>query len=303
MKDIISGREVPKDLQGIDGIRTGFKVPNVYHTRLVITGQPGAGKSTFLNSNPHLLSIDAERGGDTVADPQALRWTPPLGTDPLNLDKAYIEFAKKIIQRKRRGKDDIKMVAIDTIDELISIFQRSLCLREGVEDVGDVGGGHGKGYSMARESVFGLLDEFYQAGIGWAIIAHTQVKTVTVGGQERQVSGLAVSDSYKSAIWRKCEHMLFIEKGIEQVRGAKEVKLVKGREVTKEGKTETRRVRKMRTSPGGLWQGGDTNDVKVRVPLPDELILPKVGGWDTFTKAYEDATRVLTSPEGEKNNG
>ena len=99
-------------------MRTGFVVPTVNQIRLTITGQPGAGKSTLLNSNPHLLSLDPERGGDTVADPKALRFTPPPETDPATLDQAYLTFVDSVIARKLRGADDIRMIAIDTIDEL-----------------------------------------------------------------------------------------------------------------------------------------------------------------------------------------
>ncbi len=294
MKSVISGREIPKDLQSVSGMRSGFVIPPVNQIRLTITGQPGAGKSTLLNSNPHLLSLDPERGGDTVADPQALRFTPPPTTAPENLDKVYLRFVDQVIARKLKGATDIKMIAIDTIDEMISLFQQALCLREQCVDVGDVGGGHGKGYAIVRDSIFGMLDKIYRAGIGWALIAHTTTKSVQVGQDTKQISTLAISDSYKRAVFQKCEHMLFVEHGVEMVKGPKEVKVVKGKRLEKEGKTTARKVRKLKTRPGGLWQGGDTNDVKVRVPITDELILPKVGGWDLFTKAYGDAVAVLT---------
>lgn len=293
MKSVISGREIPKDLQGVTGMRAGFVIPTVQQIRLTITGQPGSGKSTLLNSNPYLLSLDPERGGDTSADPRALRFTPPPNTDPSVLDKAYLDFVDHIIARKLRGANDIRMIAIDTIDELISIFQRSLCIREETLDVGDVGGGHGKGYFIVRDLIFGMLDKIHRAGLGWAIIAHTCTKTVKVGKDDKQVSGLAISNSYRSAVFQKCEHMLFVEHGVKKVTGEKEIKVVKGKRIEKPGVTELVRVRKLKTRPGGLWQGGDTNDVKVRVPIADEIILPKVGGWDLFTTAYDDACRLL----------
>ena len=215
------------------------------------------------------------------------------------LDQAYLTFVDTIIARKLRGATDIRMIAIDTIDELISIFQHALCLRENVLDVGDVGGGHGKGYFIVRDLIFGMLDRIYRSGLGWAIIAHTCTKTVQVGQDERQVSGLAISSSYQRAVFQKCEHMLFVEHGVETVVGKNIVKVIKGKRIEKPGTTQIIRVRKLKTRPGGLWQGGDTNDVKVRVPIKDEIILPKVGGWNLFTEAYEDACRLLTT---EKSN-
>lgn len=298
MQSVISQREIPKDLQGILGVSTGFDIPNVEQTRLVITGQPGAGKSTLLNSNPHLLSLDPERGGRTVADPKAMRFTPPPNTDPAQLDKAYLAFVDKLVARKLKGSNDVQMVCVDTLDEMIGLFQKALCLREAIEgvvpEIGDVGGGHGKGYAIVRESIFGMLDRIYRAGMGWACIAHTIIKTVTVDGKEVQVSGLAMSQSYMSALFRKCEHMMFIEHGRQTVKLPDQVKTVGGKKRTVPGKSTSVKVRKLKTRPGGLWQGGSTNDVKVRVPLRDEYVLPKVGGWDLFTEAYVEACNLLT---------
>lgn len=297
MQSVITKREVPKDLQGVSGLGTGFDPPDVQHTRLVITGQPGAGKSTLMNGNPKLLMLDPERGGATVADPEALRFTPPPTVQPDQLDKAYLEFVDKIVARKLSGKSDILMIGIDTIDEMISLFQKALCLRENVTDVGDIGGGHGKGYFMVRDSIFGMLDKAYRAGLGWVLIAHTKVRHVTIDGKERETCGLGISDSYKTAVFQKCEHMMFVEKGIVTVVGPATIKTVNGKKLEKPGKRENKKVRKLKTSPGGLWMGGETTDVKVRVPLPEEMVLPELGGWDMFVSAYNDAVASL---QGEK---
>ncbi|KKN58739.1 hypothetical protein LCGC14_0549170 [marine sediment metagenome] len=203
----------------------------------------------------------------------------------------------KIIARKLRGATDIQMIAIDTIDELISLFQHALCLRENAVDVGDIAGGHGKGYFIVRDSIFGMLDKIYRAGMGWALIAHTCIKTVKVGNDEKQVSGLAISSSYMRAVFQKCEHMLFVEHGIQTVKGPEETKIVGGKAIRKPGKMRTLRVRKLKTRPGGLWQGGDTNDVKVRVPFEEEYVLPKMGGWDFLNEAYQEAVARLTTGE------
>lgn len=299
MKSVISGREIPKDLQGIEGMRSGFVIPDVQATRLVITGQAGAGKSTLLNSNPFLLSLDPERGGDTAADPKALRFTPPADTDPAQLDLAYLKFVDRLVARKLKGATDIRMIAVDTIDEFIDIFLTALCLRKGVEDPIDLKDGSGNGYTIVRKAIFGMLDKIHRAGMGWAVIAHTKTKTVRVGGEERQVSGLAVSDSFKGAVFQKCEHMLFIEHGVDVIPGKTITKVVGGKKFEQKGPSTTEKCRKMKTRPGGLWQGSETNDVKVRVPLQDEIILPKVGGWEVLAQAYGKAVALLT--QGDKN--
>ena len=298
MESVITKRELPKDLASIPGLRTGFHPPGAQQMRLTITGQPGSGKSTLLNSNPCLMMLDPEHGGDTVADPRAMRFTPPPKTPLDQLDKAYMDFVDRIIQRFLKGKTDIRMFGIDTLDELVLIFQKAECLRANVSDIGDVGGGHGKGYFLVRDAIFGMLDKIHRAGMGWAIIAHTKIRYVTVGNTEKALCCLAVSDSYKSAVFQKCEHMMFLENSFERVVGPKAIVDVGGRKVTKPGKVENVKVRKLKTSPGGLWKGGSTDDVKVRVPFEDEMIIPKLGGWDTIVSAYDCA--VVSLKEGEK---
>lgn len=300
MRSVISGREIPKDLQGVQGMRAGFEIPDIQETRLVITGQPGSGKSTFLNSNPYLLSLDPERGGDTAADPQALRFTPPPKTPADVLDMAYLEFVDKIIARKLKGATDIRMIALDTLDEFVDIFLTALCLRKKVDDPIDLKDGSGNGYTIVRKSLFGMLDKIHRAGIGWAIIAHTATKTVRVGAEEKQISTLAVSNSFKGAVFQKCEHMLFIEHGVEMVSGEVTAKVVNGKRYESKGKTTTEKCRKMKTRPGGLWQGGETQDVKVRVPLQSEIVLPPLKGWETFVDAYDAAVKKLTATPPEE---
>ncbi len=295
MQSTVTKREVPKDLQGIKGMRTGFHVPDVQHQRLVITGHPGSGKSTLLNSNPGLIMLDPDRGGDTVDDPQALRFTPPPNVAVADLDKAYLEFADKIVARKLAGNDDIKMVGIDSLDELIKVFQVAVVARapEAITHIGDVDGGHGKGYSTAGDPIWMMLDKIHRAGLGWALICQSRSKTITVDGKEKVINELAISDSYKSTVLAKCEHMLFLSRGIVTQPGPDIVTKVGNREIRRPGKRITTPVRKLRTNPGGVWRGEEAGEVKVRVPLSSELVIPKSGGWDVLAADYGQACTKL----------
>lgn len=290
---VITKRSVPKDLAGIAGIEAGFQPPSSSACRLLITGDPGSGKSTFLNSNPGLFMLDEEAGGKTVADPQALRYTAPATVPDAERDRAYIQMVDAIVARKLAGATDITMIGIDSYDAMVNTFQLALALRNDVADVGDVGGGHGKGYALVREAIFGMLKKAYRAGLGWAVIAHSVVKTVTVGREERQISSLAVSDSYKAAIFRECEHFLFVERGVELVARPPLVQIVKGQKITKEQDPETVAGRFLKTAPGGVWSGSEAKELKVRVPLPDKIRLPQTGGYGVFTEAYDNAVAQL----------
>ena len=293
MQSIISGTVIPKDLAGVDGLETGFRPPTSNETRLLITGSPGAGKSTLLNSNKSLLMIDVERGGRTVADPAAMRFSAPVNADPVAAVQVYRNFVDRLITRKLAGKNDVLMIGFDSADELIALFQRALCIQAGVTDVGDIGGGHGKGYFQVRDDFAAMLDRIHAAGLGWAVIAHTLVKTVKVGEEERQVSSLAISDSYKSMLIRKCEHFLFVESGVELVTPPPIVRVVNGKRHEKPQPPEPRPARFLKTAPGGIWHGAEATELKIRVPLPDRIKLPQRGGFETFSKAYDAAVVKL----------
>lgn len=309
MQSVITGASIPKDLAGIDGLEVGFHPPTENECRLLITGSPGSGKSTFGNSNPNLLMVDVECGGRTVADPRAMRFSIPVTTDPAQADKAYLAFVDKLIARKTKGATDIRMVGFDSADELITLFQRALCLRETdpealargiVMEIGDIGGGHGKGYAVVRETIAAMLDKLHSAGLGWLMIAHTATKTIIINKEEVQIASLAVSDTYKSMLLRKCEHFLFVESGVEIVTPPVVRRVVKGQTIEKPQPPEARPCRYLKTAPGGIWRGTEATELKVRVPLPDRIKLPQLGGYEVFASAYLRAVEQLME---KKTNG
>lgn len=286
---------IPADLAKIPGIVTGFKTVGVNRGRYVFTGRPGCGKSTLVHSNPKAFILDAEMGGNTVDDPKAARYTPDPDSTPEGATAdAYRTMVDTLIARRKRGSKDFELLAIDTIDELIEIFLRDFCLKHSLEDPLDYHSGEGNAYSIVRRDVFGILDRAYKAGFGWAILAHVAPKTIRVGNEERTLLSLSVSDSFSKAIFRKCEHMMFMEYHTKTVLGPKVTKVVAGKKVVLPQTSHQEICRVLKTKPGGLWKGETTNDVKVRVPLPDATEIPPIGGWDVFTKVYDEAVKTLT---------
>jgi energy-coupling factor transporter ATP-binding protein EcfA2 len=294
MQSVITGAVIPKDLAGVDGLETGFCPPSANQSRLLITGSPGAGKSTLLNSNPKLLMIDVERGGKTVADPKAMRFSAPATTDPKVLDQAYLEFINRIVARRIKGATDIEMIGIDSMDEFVDIFLTAYCLRLGVDDpIQQASDRSGNIYTMARKDICMALDQIHRSGMGWAIVGHSVQKTLRINGQDTQVSGLAMSDSFRSVFHRKCEHFLYVEPGVELIPQPPIVKIVGGKRHEKPVPPEAKPVRFLKTAPGGIWKGVEANELKVRVPLPSRVRLPQIGGFEAFSKAYYEAVAKL----------
>lgn len=293
VESVISKTQIPKDLVDMPGISTGFQPPSVYESRLCVLGPPGDGKSTFLNSDPSIFVMDFERGGRTVADPRAIRFSIPHDVDPAKADEFVAGAIRRIVERKLKGATDIKMIALDTIDEMIELFLDAACKRGGVLDPMDLKDGFSNGYTVVRKQVFGLLDYIYRSGLGWAVAAHIATKTVRVGGEDKQLTGLAITDSFQKPLVRKCEHQLFLSRGTRVEVCPGEDREVSGRIVKGQPISRNVECRQITTKPGGLWKGGEASDVKVRVPLPETICLPRKGGFGEFIQAYNQAVKTL----------
>jgi len=280
---VISGAVLPKDLAGIQGLETGFQPSPVSQSRLLVSGPPGSGKSTFLNSNSALIMLDEEKGGKTVANPLAMRYTVPAHVPMGARDKAYLDFVDTIVARRIAGKTDIEMVGIDSYNEMVETFVKAACARESVEDIGLVGGGHGRGYAQVRESINGMLDKIHKAGLGWAIIVHSAID------KETQTSYLDIFPSFVGPIHRKCEHSLWVEDGIERVPQPPIKKTIKGKVIETTQPDLEVAGRFLLSAPGGVWNSARVSDLKARLPLPESIRLPRIGGWQAFTAAYNEA--------------
>jgi hypothetical protein len=286
---------IPGDLAKLPGVSTGFRPVPVNRGRFVFTSKPGCGKSTLVHSNPKAFILDPEMGGNTVDDPKAICFTPdPDSTPEGETATAYMKMVDTLIARRKRGSKDIEMIVLDTIDELIEIFLLDFCLKHKLEDPLDYKSGEGNAYSIVRKDVFGILSRAYKAGFGWAILAHVTPKTIRHAGEDRIVMSLAVSDSFRNAIFRKCEHMMFMDWHTVTTRGEPTTRVIKGEEKTIPGVASQELGIILKTKPGGLWKGETTSDVKVRVPFPDSTEIPRLAGWDVVTKVYGEAIETLT---------
>lgn len=288
---------IPSDLAKLPGVSTGFRPVGVNRGRYVFTGRPGCGKSTLIHSNPKAFIFDPEMGGNTVDDPRAICFTPDPDTTPEGeTATAYMKMVDVLIDRRKRGSKDIEMIVFDTIDELIEIFLRDFCLKHNLEDPLDYRSGEGNAYSIVRRDLFGILDRAYKAGFGWTVLAHVTPKTIRHGGEERIVMSLSVSDSFRNALFRKCEHMMFLEYHTKTIPGKPTTFTPKGggKTMTVPGTPTQEECRILKTKPGGLWRGETTNEVKVRIPFPDSTEIPRLAGWNVVSSVYDGAIKTLT---------
>lgn len=294
--DLMSGKEVPKDLSGIPGLCTGFR-PKVLNTsKLVIAGLPGTGKSTLLHSNPHALVLDPEDGGRTAGIPEAIRYPDwEAVTRPPSLED-YLNTARNVIRLKSQGKlDSVQMIGIDTFDRLLELWDRDFCKRHSVESPGDACGGYGKGYLALKREIMSFLSEISHVGLGWCLLVHITDQIVRSGTTDRVMLKLTITGKMREIVFQESEHMLFMDSDVDRQEHFKPNP--KGGSPVSLGVTE-KRIRKIVCEPGELKMGGQITDVKVRVPFPRELIVPQRGGWAVFDQAFNDAVSIVGKTNG-----
>lgn len=113
-----------------------------------------------------------------------------------NLNSTQIENwndIKDLVKWLKSDDEDskkIKMIALDTIDELIPIAEREICRqwenkkKEKCESINEAFGGFGKGQTKAVELIKDLISTLRKLNIGVFAIAHTKLRTVIDKGSE-----------------------------------------------------------------------------------------------------------------------
>ena len=133
--------------------------------RLLVHGEGGTGKSTFFSGAPDPLFIDPEQRTGHL---DVTRFTPETWVE-------LLAFMKEVILSR-----PCKTLVFSTIDFMEGMVWSHLCKREGTANIEDLGGGWGKGFSMARDE-FSLflagVEKLVSVGINVGIESHSEVET------------------------------------------------------------------------------------------------------------------------------
>lgn len=165
-------------------------VTDITQTRIYLRGTKKIGKTTLFRDiilekykSPEygvLLGIGAELGYsmlDALNSLQIESW------------QDLIEFKKWLLSDDEDAKK-IKMIAIDTIDELIPLAEKEICRqhevkkKERCDSINKAFGGFGKGQDKTAELIKSYFYELHKAGYGIFAIAHTKLRNVVDKGSE-----------------------------------------------------------------------------------------------------------------------
>jgi len=284
LENVITRKPVrlPAALSSVMEVSQGFESPNPDSLRVVVTGRGGCGKTSFLASNPRSIYFDLERQPWTVIDPACtrIRIRPASTTAADDLRKAV----DGIVAAYRVDKDlqsSISTVTFDSFDSLVTMFLRDLCTKNKLDDAGDFGGGHGKGYFRVGDDIFGMFERLGTAGLGVHITAHQSLKDI--GGN--QIAALNVSKSFRDRLvhWRD---LMFKMECTSTVA----TKTRSGATINMSSKDPKDRRYVLITDTSTTAE--DYDSPKSNVPMESGLVIPAKGGWSTFRSAYQKAVEL-----------
>ena len=134
--------------------------------RIVLSGPEGVGKSTFGAEAPGPVFIAAEDG---------IRY---LGEVPAFPEPQTLKDVHDAIAELTNGEHDFKTLVIDTVDFVEPLIHAEVCRRDQATSIEAVGGGYGKGYSIALEEwrlMLGRLDKLREKrDMGIVLLGHSQ---------------------------------------------------------------------------------------------------------------------------------
>lgn len=268
------------------GAVRGFDPGPAWRRRILLLAHAGFGKTTWASSNPRALVLDFESGAADVATPAAHRITIRDG-----------EQAATVVEKLVKGAGDpnrpFDVVVFDTIDTWVEIEIGKFCFDRKLSDIGEYDA-HGGGYRRVRNLIYPMLDRIWQAGYGWVCTGHLTRSTITVNGKEHPDVKPSLSPSFKDAIFKRCQYLLYADRvsvaGMEPKANAKTGEPFKNDDGTPRlfptGKKTTEYRIEMSTPL--------STDMKARVPLEENLIVGETRGWQVYVDAYDRAVAGLS---------
>jgi hypothetical protein len=232
--------------------------------RIVLYGVEGIGKTTWAHGAPDNVFIgnDAGHGDlDVTRLPTVTSWPE------------VFDYVDMLI----RDEHTFRTVVLDTIDGLEKLCHAWICEQDQVENIETVGGGYGKGYTIAAAEHRRLADRLdvlrEKRGVMIIVLAHSHVKPFTnPDGANYDRYQLQMNEK-AAAVWKAwADCLLFANYDVNvktRARSAEKALLEKGKGMDGERKVYTER--------------SAAYDAKNRHNLPEEL--PML--WGAFARAVK----------------
>ena len=278
---------------------------------ITLLGESKCGKTTLIYEYCKRLAGDdgylfietgAERGADAISGINYINapaWN--MDYDEYTNSAGFADVCEDIIENKSTDYKDLRVVVVDTYDQLIDIAEEESIrlwnkeLREqgkpACKSINSAWSGFGRGEKKAMELMFDLRNRLLQVGVQTIYISHVKKKDVTdvVSGETYQTLTSDQQQNYFNAL-KKDMHFLalaYIDREIIKENSGK--KNSKGQEI-KVGRVtgESRRI-KFRDDNYAVDSGSRFADIEADIPM----------NVDAFIEAITDAIKA-EAEKGEK---
>lgn len=246
------------------------KAPKNLPPRIVLSGEPKAGKTTFASKapNPLFIPIVGEEGCAGIIDEKGNE----VDVDSTPVVKSF-DALVGILQWLETGEHDYRTVIIDSLSTAERMIWSDLCASYSAKSIEDVGGGYGKGYTMTLEK-FRMITEMVtrlrdKRGMIAILISHVTPRALTDAESNEQYDAFDLSLNKKvTALFQQwADYMMFASKNYY---------------VTEQGKRVEQDMNKLMIHGKPHLPIGGRGLVKL---MPKEVDLT----WDAFYKAVQTA--------------
>ena len=272
--------------------------PLSYNT--AIMGESGIGKTTIVKQMCEKLAgkdgyialdIGKEDGHDAIEG---------IVSERVEDWQTFDDIVTDIVENKETDYPDLKVVVLDTYDELCLLAEQEVIRLHNknrkadapkIDTINAAYGGFGKGLDKTIEIVLNELWELKKVGVSFIIIAHTKKKDIDDVMSQEQYSILTsnISQKYFNAIKTKLHFLgvAYIDRDV--VKKATGKKDIKGKDILKGQVVGESRVINFRDDTYSVDSKSRFADIEGKIPFDVDVLI----------KTMQDAIEKERSKSGE----
>lgn len=269
------------------GATTGYHPKDPLDCIMIVAGMSGDGKSHFWESNPDAIRIDMDRAGSSNPNSQCVT-VPEIGFTG-EFDWDFLKSLRdELIAASEKKQDRPRMVVLDTIDRFIALMCRQVVQEHAesgrqCETFADLQGQRAWGitYDRLMDYILDLNDHGYGIGIS------THITEVTRPNEDGTADCTKWEMTLNPGLYKRLRPIVDLLAVIEKRTPKPKIE----KQVQSDGKVKLVTIQPDNDEYRMLFQSASRKGYgkipKQRVHMPTELLLPKDGGWEAFTKVYD----------------
>lgn len=279
---------------------------------LAILGLPGIGKTTLMKNVSEKLAGEDGYIILNMGKEDGVSCIDGVVYENIENWKKFEDVTKDIVKNKETDYPELKIVIIDTIDQLYDIAEPEVIRRYNQEKMGEKNfrpvktinsayGGFGAGLDMCNKIVLDKIWELKQVGVSVWICGHTKTKDIIDPYTDQSYSTVSsnLSQKYFNAITTKMHltGMAVVDRTItEESTGRKNI--VTGQEITKNKIVDERRKIVFRDDNFSVDSKSRFRYIVNEIPLDADALINAMQ--DAIDK--EIASRLSTSMKKDKSD-